>query len=77
KEMEKDGTEKYDIIVVFNSDSKTALTTEQKEEKIKTINALQNEKEQLGIKVVVSHLDNKELEIQLVSNDNTSILKQI
>ena len=42
--MDKDGTEKYDIIVVFNSDSKTALTTEQKEEIIKTINALQNEK---------------------------------
>ena len=33
--MDKDGTEKYDIIVVFNSDSKTALTTEQKEEIIK------------------------------------------
>ncbi len=57
----------------FNSDSKTALTTEQKEEIIKTINALQNEKEQLGIKEVVSHLDNKELEKQLVSKDNTTI----
>ncbi|MBR2786173.1 MAG: MMPL family transporter, partial [Clostridia bacterium] len=77
KEMDKDGTEKYDIIVVFNSDSKTALTTEQKEEIIKTINALQNEKEQLGIKEVVSHLDNKELEKQLVSKDNTTILTQI
>lgn len=32
KEMNKDGTEKYDIIAVFNSGSKTALTTEQKEE---------------------------------------------
>ena len=30
--MNKDGTEKYEIIAVFNSGSKTALTTEQKEE---------------------------------------------
>ena len=30
KEMNKDGTEKYEIIAVFNSGSKTALTTEQK-----------------------------------------------
>ncbi|MED1612314.1 MMPL family transporter [Bacillus paranthracis] len=77
KEMNKDGTEKYEIIAVFNSGSKTTLTTEQKEEITKTINALQNEKEQLGIKEVVSHLDNKELEKQLVSKDNTTILTQI
>ena len=38
---------------------------------------MQNEKEQLGIKEVVSHLDNKELEKQLVSKDNTTILTQI
>ena len=43
KEMNKDGTEKYEIIAVFNSGSKTALTTEQKAEITKTINALQNE----------------------------------
>ena len=44
REMDKDGTEKYEIIAVFNSGSKEALTTEQKEEIIKTIHALQNEK---------------------------------
>lgn len=77
REMDKDGTEKYDVIAVFNSGSKAALTTEQKDEIIKTINALQNEKEQLGIKEVVSHLDNKDLEKQLVSKDNTTILTQI
>ncbi|WHY26799.1 MMPL family transporter [Bacillus wiedmannii] len=77
KEMDKDGTEKYDVIAVFNNGSKTALTTEQKEGITKTINALQNEKEQLGIKEVVSHLDNKDLEKQLVSKDNTTILTQI
>ena len=77
KEMNKDGTEKYEIIAVFNSGSKTALTTEQKEEITKTINVLQNEKEQLGIKEIVSHLDNKDLEKQLVSKDNTTILTQI
>lgn len=77
KEMDKEGVEKYEVIAVFNSDNKTALTTEQKEEITKTINALQNEKEQLGIKEVVSHLDNKELEKQLVSKDNTTILTQI
>ncbi|MEH7154066.1 MMPL family transporter, partial [Bacillus thuringiensis] len=77
REMDKDGTEKYDVIAVFNSGSKAALTTEQKDEIIKTINALQNEKEQLGIKEVVSHLDNKDLEKQLISKDNTTILTQI
>ncbi|WP_142325683.1 MMPL family transporter [Bacillus thuringiensis] len=77
REMDKDGTEKYDVIAVFNSGSKAALTTEQKEEIIKTINALQNEKEQLGIKEIVSHLDNKDLEKQLISKDNTTILTQI
>ncbi|PGW66700.1 hypothetical protein COE21_31035 [Bacillus thuringiensis] len=77
REMDKDGTEKYDVIAVFNSGSKAALTTEQKDEIIKAINALQNEKEQLGIKEVVSHLDNKDLEKQLISKDNTTILTQI
>lgn len=77
KEMDKEGAEKYEIIAVFNSGSKKALTNEQKEEITKTINALQNEKEQLGIKEVVSHLDNKELEKQLVSKDNTTILTQM
>ncbi|MEH7043847.1 MMPL family transporter [Bacillus thuringiensis] len=77
REMDKDGTEKYDVIAVFNSGSKAALTTEQKDEIIKTINALQNAKEQLGIKEVVSHLDNKDLEKQLISKDNTTILTQI
>ena len=48
KEMDKEGAEKYEIIAVFNSGSKKALTNEQKEEITKTINALQNEKEQLG-----------------------------
>ncbi len=77
KEMDKGGTEKYEVIAVFNSGSKTALTNEQKEEITKTINALQNEKEQLGIKEVISHLDTKDLEKQLVSKDNTTILTQI
>ncbi|PGW50821.1 MMPL family transporter [Bacillus thuringiensis] len=77
KEMDKEGVEKYEIIAVFNSGNKAALTDEQKKEITKTINALQNEKEQLGIKEVVSHLDNKDLEKQLVSRDNTTILTQI
>ncbi|WP_141532289.1 MMPL family transporter [Bacillus cereus] len=77
KEMDKEGAEKYEIIAVFNSGNKAALTTEQKEEITKTINALQNEKEKLGIKEVVSHLDNKDMEKQLISKDNTTILTQI
>ncbi|WP_182812933.1 MMPL family transporter [Bacillus sp. ME78] len=77
KEIDKEGVEKYEIIAVFNSGNKAALTDEQKKEITKTINALQNEKEQLGIKEVVSHLDNKDLEKQLVSKDNTTILTQI
>ncbi|MEI4620392.1 MMPL family transporter [Bacillus pfraonensis] len=77
KEMDQEGVEKYEIIAVFNSGSKTALTSEQKEEIAKVINSLQNEKEQLGIKEIVSHLDNKDLEKQLVSKDNTTILTQI
>lgn len=77
KEMDKEGVEKCEIIAVFNSGNKAALTDEQKKEITKTINALQNEKEQLGIKEVVSYLDNKDLEKQLVSKDNTTILTQI
>ncbi|HDR7794448.1 TPA: MMPL family transporter [Bacillus luti] len=77
KEMDKDGIEKYGIIVVFNSGDKNALTNEQKEEIEKTINALQSEKEKLGIKEIVSHLDNKELEKQFISKDHTTILTQI
>ncbi|MDZ4417118.1 MMPL family transporter [Bacillus cereus] len=77
KEMDKDGVEKYEIIAGFNSGSKKALTNEQKEEITKTITALQNEKEQLGIKEIVSHLDNKDLEKQLFSKDNTTILTKI
>ncbi|PGX13058.1 MMPL family transporter [Bacillus sp. AFS033286] len=77
KEMDKEGSEKYEIIAVFNSGDKNALTNEQKEEIAKTINALQNDKENLGIKEVVSHLDNKDLEEQLISKDNTTILTQI
>jgi RND superfamily putative drug exporter len=73
---QKDG-ETYGIIAVFNSGDEEALTTSQKEQIASVINDLKAKKEQLGISQIVSHVDSKVLENQLVSKDNTTILAQI
>ena len=76
-QMDEDSGEKYQIIAVFNSGNDQALTDEQKEEVGKVINRLKNEKSQLGIKDIVTHLDNEQAEEQLISKDGTTILTQL
>ncbi|MCH5586616.1 MMPL family transporter [Shimazuella sp. AN120528] len=77
KQMDKKGGEKYDVIAVFSSGSKKALTSKQKAEIASAIHKLKTQQKQLGINEIVSHLDSKEIEKQLVSKDNTTILTQI
>jgi len=77
REMNKDGNATYEIIAVFNSGNKKSLTNEQKEQIASVINELKDNKKQLSITDIISHLDSKEMEKQLVSNDNTTILAQI
>jgi RND superfamily putative drug exporter len=77
KRMDKEAGENYDIIVVFSSGSKAALTSKQKAEIASVIQSLKAQQKQLGIDEIVSHFDRKELEKQLVSKDNTTILTQI
>ncbi|MGG5254686.1 MMPL family transporter [Neobacillus sp. SM06] len=77
KQMDQKGEETYGIIAVFNSGSKKALSSEQKDQISTVINELKAKQKQLGISAITSHLDSKELEKQLVSKDNTTILTQL
>ncbi len=77
KQIEKKGGETYEIVAVFNSGSKKALTSQQIEQIDSAINELKEKKKQLGISEITSHLDSKEIEQQLVSKDNSTILTQI
>ncbi|USK71977.1 MMPL family transporter [Peribacillus asahii] len=77
KKMDENGDEAYQIIAVFNSGDDHELTKEQKKQIESVINQLKDKKEQLGIKDIVSHLDSKEVEKQLFSEDQTTILTQI
>lgn len=76
-QMDEDSGEEYQIIAVFNSGNDKALTTEQKEEVGKIIKELKNKQSQLGIKDMVTHLDNEQTENQLISEDSTTILAQL
>lgn len=76
-QMDEDGGESYQIIAVFNSGNDKALTDEQKEEIENIINELKNNQSQLGIKDILTHVDNEQAEDQLVSEDGTTILAQI
>ena len=75
--MNDDGGENYQIIAVFNSNSENALTEKQKEKINTVISELKGSKKELGIKEILSHLDNDKLEKQLISEDQTTILTQI
>jgi RND superfamily putative drug exporter len=77
KQMDQEGGETYGIIAVFTSESGEALTTRQTEQIASVITELQDKKTQLGITGITSHLDSKEIEKQLVSKDNMTILMQI
>lgn len=76
-QMDKKGGDSYGIIAVFNSGSKKALTSKQKEQIASVINELKAKKKQLGITDIVTHLDSAQMAKQLVSKDNTTILTQI
>lgn len=76
-QMDEDSDESYQIIAVFNSGNDKELTVEQKEEVGKIINKLKNKQSQLGIKDIVTHLDNEQTESQLMSKDRTTILAQL
>ncbi len=77
KKMDKKGGETYGIIAVFNSGSEQVLTPKQKEQIVSVINELKDKKKQLGVTEIVSHLDSREIEKQLVSKDNTTVLMQL
>lgn len=76
-QMDEDSGEEYQIIAVFNSGNDKALTTKQKEEVRKIIKELENIQSQLGIKDMITHLDNEQTENQLISEDSTTILAQL
>lgn len=76
-QMDEDSGDKEQIIAVFNSGNDHALTTEQKEEIKQVMNKLKNTKSQLGIKDMVTHLDNDQTKKQLISKDGTTILTQL
>ena len=76
-QMDENGGEKYDIIAVFTSGNEQALTAKQKEEVNEIINELKKKSSELGIKEILTHLDNEQTEEQLVSKDGTTILTQL
>lgn len=76
-QMDNDSGERYQIIAVFNSGNDQALTKEQKEEVGKIIKELKKEQTQLGMKEIMTHLDNEQTKKQLISEDGTTILAQL
>ncbi|WP_438349855.1 MMPL family transporter [Paenibacillus sp. FA6] len=67
----------YQIIAVFNSGTDEKLTSQQKEHVEDVIVHLKEKESELGIKQIVSHMDNEQTEAQLLSEDQTTILTQI
>jgi len=76
-DMDNTGGGAYAIIAVFNSGSDTALTAEQMSSIKDVIGKLKQNSEALGIREIVSHLDNEQVAKQFVSEDGTTILTQI
>ena len=69
--------ERYEIIAVFNSGHDNALSKSQIVKVEQAINQLKQQQTSLGITDIVTHMDNEEVENQLVSEDGTTILTQI
>ena len=76
-ELDGEDGERYEIIAVFNSGNDKALSATQKEKIEQAVNQLIKQQSSLGITDIVTHLDNEEVEGQLVSEDGTTILTQI
>lgn len=78
KDMDKDSGNTYSIIAVFNSGEDTqALTNQQKTEIESVLSNLKNQKKQLNIETITTHLDGEEQADRLISEDRTTILTQI
>ncbi|WP_110926191.1 MMPL family transporter [Bacillus massiliglaciei] len=78
KEMDRGGQgDTYDLIAVFNSGSDAALTEKDQEQIASIVKNLKSKEKELGITKISSHLDNENLEKQLVSKDQTTILTQL
>ncbi|KLU54358.1 membrane protein [Paenibacillus sp. VT-400] len=78
RDMDKDSGNTYSIIAVFNSGEDTqALTNQQKTEIESVLSNLKNQKKQLNIETITSHLDGEEQADRLISEDRTTILTQI
>ena len=69
--------ERYEIIAVFNSGQDKALSKSQIVKIEQAVNQLNEKQSSLGITDMVTHMDNEEVEGQLVSEDGTTILTQI
>ncbi|MCZ1267527.1 MMPL family transporter [Paenibacillus tundrae] len=78
KDMDKDSGNTYSIIAVFNSgEGAQALTKQQKTEIESVLSNLKNQKKQLNIETLTTHLDGEEQADRLISEDETTILTQI
>ncbi|MBD3107756.1 MMPL family transporter [Bacillus sp. AGMB 02131] len=75
--MDGEDSKSYSIIAVFNSGNDKKLTDEQLVLIENKIDQLKDQQSGLGIKSILTHLDNEELKGQLVSEDGTTILTQI
>ncbi|MEF3087939.1 MMPL family transporter [Bacillus altitudinis] len=77
KQLDHDNNDAYQMIAIFNSGSKQELTDAQNKEIEETVKTIKRNKKNLGITEIISHLDNKDTEKQLVSKDKTTILLTI
>lgn len=75
--MDENSGKQYQIIAVFNSGSDKSLSSLQTADVNSVIKELKSKQNELGIKEIVSHLDNEETKKQLLSGDGSTILTQI
>ncbi|GLC89061.1 MMPL family transporter [Lysinibacillus piscis] len=77
KQMNENNGDSYQIIAIFNSGHEQALTTSQKTEIEKIIKQLKSQQSAIGIRQMMTHLDNEQTQQQLISQDKSTILAQI
>ncbi|PRO41636.1 MMPL family transporter [Bacillus sp. LLTC93] len=75
--IDQNKSDSYQMIAIFNSGSKQALTKAQNKEIEKTVRNVKSNIKDLGITEIISHLDNEDTRKQLVSKDKTTILMTI
>lgn len=77
QDMNKEGGDTYGIIAVFTSGNEEALSAKQHEKIASTLHELSAKQKELGITELTTHLDSKDIEKQLLSEDKTTALTQI